>query len=154
MISQIKTGLTMKLKFGDKPYLSWNERIDKSDKFPRNWVTTVDIQAELSDGYILKIPEGTIWDGASIPKWLWWLFKPIDEAAIGDLIHDELWKRKQEQFEHFNYNIHKARKFSDKERLLWRNILAPNKKVKNYITHSVIRLIGGFFYSKQIEIPN
>ena len=81
------------------------------------------------------------------------MFKPIDKAAIGDLIHDELWKQKQGQLEHFEFNIHKAREFADLERLKWRNSLAPNKKIKNYITHYVIRLIGGFFYSKQLEIP-
>ena len=35
-----------------------------------------------------------------------------------------------------------------------RNKLAPNKKLKNYVTHYTIRLLGGFFYSRQIEIPN
>ena len=136
------------------PYIDWNSKITVSKEYPRSWKTIIDIETTLSDGFVLKIPKGTIWDGASIPKWLWWLFKPIDEAAIGDLIHDELWRQKQGQLEYFNFNIHEARKFSDLERLKWRNKLAPKKKIKNYITHFVIRLIGGFFYSKQIKIPN
>ena len=74
-------------------------------------------------------------------------------GVLGDWIHDELWKDKQRQFEHFDYKIFKARKFADEERLRWRNALAPNKKFKNWITHRVIRLIGGVFYSNQLNIP-
>lgn len=144
----------MKLNYLQKPTQDWNERIPKSKEFPRNWRTTVDIEVELSDGYILKIPKGTVWDGASIPTWLWWLLKPIDKGALGDLIHDVLWENKQKQFEYFNYNIFKARKFADDERLKWRTALAPDKKLKNIVTHKVIRWIGGFFYSRQLSIPN
>lgn len=132
---------------------NWNEEIPKSNEFKRNWKTNTALTITLSDGHVITIPKGYIWDGASVPKWLWWLFKPIDEAALGDLIHDYLWGDKQGQFEHFNYNIYKARKFADDERLRWRNFLAPKKKIKNYITHYTIRLIGGFFYSQEIKIP-
>jgi hypothetical protein len=144
----------MKIQYLQKPTQKWTERIPKSKEYPRHWITIVDIEVELSDDYILKIPEGTIWDGASIPKWLWWLLKPIDEGAIGDLIHDELWKDKKAQLAYFGYNIYLARKFADDERKKWRKALAPDKKIKNWITHRVIRLIGGFFYSRQLQIPS
>jgi hypothetical protein len=108
---------------------------------------------ELSDGYILKAPKGIIWDGASIPSWLFWLFKPIDEGAIDDFIHDQLWIDKQGQLKHFDYNIYQARQFADNERVKWRDALAPNKKIKTAITNLVIRAVGGFFYSRQLEIP-
>lgn len=143
----------MTLAFLDLPDGDWTERIPVSEKFPRQWITTADIEIQLSDGYWLFIPIGTVWDGASIPKWLWWLMKPIDEGAIGDLIHDRLWVDKQGQFEHFNFNIYQARKFADNERLKWRRCHAPKKWLKNWITHMVIRAIGGFFYSKQLKIP-
>jgi hypothetical protein len=144
----------MKLKYLQKPTEEWNKRIPKSKEFPRHWITIVDIEVELSDKYVLKIPKGTIWDGASIPTWLWWLFKPIDEGALGDLIHDVLWTRKLQQLVHFGLSIFKARKFADDERLKWRTFLVPMKKIKNCVTHKVIRWIGGFFYSRQLEIPN
>lgn len=142
------------IPFLTKPHKSWNERISESEDFPRHWKTTVGLKIVLSDGYRLKIPKGTIWDGASIPKWLWWLFKPIDNGALGDLIHDELWRQKEKQFKYFGYNVFKARKFADKERLIWRKKLSPKTKIKNAITHIVIRAIGGLFYSKQLEIPS
>ena len=144
----------MRLKYLERPNENWTVRLPKSKKYPRHWVTTVDIDVTLSDGYVLKTPKGHIWNGASIPSWLWWLMKPIDEAAIGDFIHDRLWEEKQAQFEHFNYEIFKARKFADEERLKWRKALAPKKSIKNIVTHKVIRWIGGFFYSKQMKIPN
>jgi hypothetical protein len=144
----------MKLKFLERPTKEWTRRITKSKQYPRHWIVTTDLEITLSDGYLLKIPRGTIWDGASIPSWLWWLFKPIDKGAIGDLIHDELWRQKEGQLKHFNYSIYKARYFADRERLLWRNALAPNKKIKNITTHLVIRLLGGLFYSRQLKIPN
>ena len=121
----------MKLHYLEKPTQIWFEKIPKSTAFPRHWITTVDIEVALSDGYVLKVAKGAIFDGASIPKVLWWLFKPVDKAVLGDWIHDELWKDKQGQLEYFNYQIFEARKFADEERLKWRTALAPKKKIKN-----------------------
>ena len=144
----------MKLKYLEKPQKEFIEKIPESIEYPRHWFFTEDIEVELSDGRTLFIKEGSITDGASIPRWLWWLFKPIDEAFIGDAIHDELWVNKKVELEHFDWNINDARKFADDERLRWRKALAPKKKIKNYLTHWVIRLIGGLYYSKQLKIPN
>ena len=144
----------MKLNYLQKPPEGCNEPLPKSKEYPRHWVTTVDLEIELSDGYILKAPKGTIWDGASIPSWLFWLASPIDEGAIGDFIHDQLWIDKQGQLEYFNFDIYQARKFADNERVLWRNYLAPKKRLKTAVTNFVIRAIGGFFYSRQLKIPN
>ena len=144
----------MKLKYLQKPDREFIEKIPESKEYPRHWFFTEDIEVELSDGRIFVIKEGGITDGASIPKWLWWLFKPIDEAFIGDAIHDELWIHKKGELEHFDYNISKARKFADDERLKWRKAIAPKKWFKNYLTHWTIRLIGGLYYSKQLKIPN
>lgn len=144
----------IQLKFLERIDVSvWNEEISKTKEFPRHWKVKLDLLVELSDGREILIKKGTIWDGASIPKFLWWVFKPIDNGALGDLIHDELWVNKQSELEYFNYNIFEARKFADNERVKWRNSHAPNKKIKTKITNFVIRIIGGFFYSNQIKIP-
>ena len=143
----------MKLHYLEKPTQIWFEKIPKSKEFPRHWITTLDIEVALSDSYVLKVAKGAIFDGASIPKILWWLFKPVDEGVLGDWIHDELWKDKEGQLEHFKYQIFEARKFADEERLKWRTALAPKKKIKNWITHKIIRLVGGVFYSNQLNIP-
>ena len=143
----------MKLNYLQTPAFPWSTKLPKSKEYPRHWITTVDLEITLSDGYILKRPKGTVWDGASIPTWLWWLMKPIDEGAIGDFIHDMLWTDKQKQFEHFDYNIYKSRKFADDERVKWRDELAPKRHLKTKVTHLIIRAIGGLFYSRQIQIP-
>ncbi len=144
----------MKLKYLQRPEYEPIKKIPRSKEHPRHWVFTEDVEIRLSDGRLIVIEEGFIFDGASIPRWLWWLFKPIDEAFIGDAIHDYLWINKKVELEHFRYNINDARRFADDERLRWRRHLAPNKKLKNNITHAVIRVIGGLFYSKQLEIPS
>ena len=142
----------MKLSLYQKPNEVWFEKLPVTKEYPRHWVTIVDIEIELSNGFILKEPKGCIWDGASIPKWLWFLAKPIDDGAIGDFIHDWLWVNKKSQLEWFNYNIYNARSFSDNERYNWRMVLASNLRVKTKITHFVIRKIGGFYYSRQFKI--
>lgn len=144
----------MKLKYLQKPCCKAIKKLPKSGFYPRHWIITEDIEVELSDGRVITIEQGFITDGASIPKWLWWLFKPVDEAWIGDIIHDYLWINKEQELRHFKFHINDARRFADDERLRWRRALAPNKKIKNSITHGVIRLVGGLFYSKQLEIPN
>lgn len=143
----------MKLEYLQRPFSTWTVRIPKSKEHPRSWVTVIDLEITLSDGYVLKKPAGTIWDGASVPVWLWWLLRPIDEGAIGDFIHDMLWFDKEDQLKYFKYNIFDARKFADNERYLWRSSLAKGKRIKNIVTHKFIRWFGGFFYSRQLQIP-
>lgn len=143
----------MRIPYLKKPKGTWFVKVPKSKKYPRHWMTTVELTVVLSDGYELIIKKGTFWDGASVPKWLWWLFKPIDEGALADLIHDELWIQKEEQLKRFDFHIYATRLFADNERLRWRKGHAPSKKVKNFLTNFVIRLIGGFYYSRQMKIP-
>ena len=144
----------MKVPLYTAPAGGWFEKLMTTEEYPRHWVTIVDLEITLSNGYVIRTSKGTIWDGASIPKWAWWIFKPIDEAAIADYLHDCLWVEKKEQLEYFGYNIYLTRLFADTERNNWRKKLAPRKDMKNLITHFVIRKLGGLFYSKEISIPN
>lgn len=144
----------MKLNYLEKPGQNWFRALPKTKEHPRHYETIVDLEITLSNGFILKTKAGDIWDGASVPSWLHWLFKPIDEGALGDYIHDKLWERKKEQLEKFNYNFYKARKFADAERMNYRLDHAPKRKYFNTISNLIIRLIGGLYYSRQIKIPN
>ncbi|WP_440881394.1 DUF1353 domain-containing protein [Tenacibaculum sp. C7A-26P2] len=143
----------IKIKYLENP-VSISLAYLPTGKGERTFETTQDISVILSDGYELHIPKGFKTDLSSVPSWAWSIFKPIDKAFIGDLIHDALWVDKAGQVNHFNNSFYDARKFADEERLRWRKVLAPKKKIKNYLTHYVIRLIGGFMYSKQLKIPN
>lgn len=104
-------------------------------------------------GRNIIVPKGFETDLISVPSWLWSFLKPFDEALKGDIIHDYLWHTRSEEIVLFNGNIFKARKYADELRLEIRKELAPQKKFKNYVTHYFLRLFGGFFYSRQINIP-
>lgn len=122
-------------------------------KSQRRFVTAEKITVELSDGSWLIIEKGFGTDLSSIPGWCWSLFKPIDHGLIGDLIHDKLWREKEIELERFGWSIFATRKFADEERHRWRTSLVPGKWFKNAVTHRVLRLLGGFFYSHQLTIP-
>ena len=123
-----------------------------SESGERAFEVSEDIAVLLTDNRVIIIEKGFRTDLASVPQWLWSIIKPIDKAFMADLIHDKLWVSQFKEIEHFG-GTYQARLFADTERLKWRNALAPNKKVKNYFTHYVIRLLGGFYYSRQIKIP-
>ena len=134
------------------PKKEWCVKLPKSAQYPRHWKTTVDLEITLSDS-VLKIKKGTIWDGGSVPRQLWWLFYKVDIASIYFLIHDELYVNKLQEIKRFETNIFKARKFADEEMNRWANKLSPETKIANAVFFFVIRKIGGFFYSRQIKIP-
>ena len=56
----------MKLNYLEKPDQPWFKKIPKSNEFPRHWITIVDMEVTLSDGYILKVAKGAIFDGAMV----------------------------------------------------------------------------------------
>jgi len=141
------------IKYLDKPKGIYFIRVKGNKDLPRHWAILKELKIELSNGEIITIPKDYIFDGASVPKLLWWLFPPIDSGVMGDLIHDRLWENKKQQLEKYNYNSYKARKFADAERMRWRKGHAKNKVSFNIISNLVIRLIGGFYYSKQLNIP-
>lgn len=120
-------------------------------KGERTFAVAEDIEVELSDGRKVLILKGFRTDLASVPVFLWNVFKPIDKAFIADLTHDYLWDYKLKEIKHFG-GSYEARKFADDERNKWRKKLAPEKKIKNWITHRFIRLFGGFWYSKQLKL--
>lgn len=144
----------MKLAYLEKPKDGWCQKITPSKQYPRHWIVMQNMNITLSDGSIILIPKGFVWDGASIPKWLWWLFNKIDFIAIWFLIHDFVYVDKKAQLERFNYHIFNTRKFADDQILLW----SKNEKIGTRITlcffYLIIRLVGGFFYSRQFKIPN
>ena len=122
-------------------------------KHGRSFVIGKEIPVTLSDGRKIIIPKGFETDLSSIPAWGWSVFKPFDDGLLGDLVHDYLWVCQLSEIEHFGGSF-KARKFADDERTYWRKKLAPNLKIKNYLTHKILRIFGGLFYSRQLNIPN
>ena len=59
---------------------------------PAHWWEPV--RWELLDGVIfggIAAPAGFQFDGASVPRWLWWLWPPMGRYALAALIHDWLY---------------------------------------------------------------
>ena len=142
----------MKVKLFEEPKDVWCAKITVSKKYPRHWITLFDLEVDLSDGSIINIPKGFIWDGASIPKWLWWMFPKIKLNSIVFLIHDFLYVDKKIQLFKHEFHIFEARKFADDEMRLWG--LKHFSKFTIEIFYFVIRKSGGLFYSKQFKLPN
>jgi hypothetical protein len=142
----------IKLDLYQIPKDGWCERITPSKQYPRHWILLEDIEITLSDNSNIAIPKGFIWDGASIPKWLWFMFPNIQLNSIVFLIHDFLYIDKENQLKRFNFNIFDARKFKDNEMKKWGCV--HFSKITITIFHFVIRKIGGFYYSRQFKIPN
>ena len=54
----------------------------------RKWEISENWEFALTNGYIVIIPKGFIFDGASIPRSLWWLLSPTGILFIPGLAHD------------------------------------------------------------------
>ena len=54
----------------------------------REWEVIEDWKYELDDSLIIIIPQGFIFDGASIPRLLWGILAPVGSLLIPGLIHD------------------------------------------------------------------
>lgn len=111
------------------------------------------LAVELSNGEVIVIPKGFIWDLSSVPRFLWALFPPDGDFEIGALIHDFLYiKRKETKFKTFN-----TRKFADKEMLIWSMKVSGTDKISlrnfdNYMRYYVVRLFGGLVWNDKIKI--
>jgi hypothetical protein len=142
----------MKVKLFEEPKDGWCAKITVSKEYPRHWITLEILEVSLSDGSVINIPKGFIWDGASIPKWLWWLFPKIQLSSIVFCIHDFLYSDKKTQLFKHEFHIFEARKFADDELRKWGKVHFYNFTIE--IFYFVIRKSGGLFYSKQFKLPN
>jgi hypothetical protein len=70
-----------------------------------------DLKIQLTDGNIITIPQGFVWDLSSVPRMLWWLLPPDGDFGIAYIIHDYLWVYKHQ----FNY----SQKWTDQEMKRW-----------------------------------
>lgn len=77
-----------------------------------------EIKVELSNKQVICIPKGYVWDLASVPRILWWLFPPDSDAELAFLIHDYLYE-----------NRIIGKEFADNEMLIWSIALNGRKNV-------------------------
>lgn len=100
------------------------------------YMLLADIEIELSNDQVIKIPKGYIWDLASVPRLLWGICPPDSDAELAFLIHDFLYE-----------NQIGSRKWADAEMLLWSKRTNGTNKISirnidNYVRYYAVRLAG------------
>jgi len=93
---------------------------------------------KLSNGDLLAIEKGFIWDKSSVPKLLHWLFAPTGKFEIAALIHDKIYKDLKEKY---------SREFADKEMYKWSKALQGTRKASfrnfdNKFRYKGVRVVG------------
>ena len=94
----------------------------------------------LSNGKLIHVPFGFIWDGSSVPRFAQWLLSTDGDFEIASMIHDYLYENKKE--------VKMSRKMSDDEMLKWSKVLNSTKAMlsfrnfDNYLRYYVVRLFG------------
>lgn len=68
--------------------LSWIDQIKTVWRNPPRFELLQDWIIIFPDGTKVIVPTGFITDGASIPRWLWWLISPFGPLLEGALLHD------------------------------------------------------------------
>ena len=118
-----------KLEAGDVIVQSYVYR-SKHEKF---WKIEKPVEVLLSNGEVIVIPEGFQYDMATVPKWLWSIVRPFNDALMGTLIHDYLYMCQG------NHSMTRAE--ADLEYLKWNNTTNANK-LDNYTRYIFVRLFG------------
>ena len=107
-----------------------------------HYVVLEELTIKLSDESIIKVPKGFVFNGSSSPRFLWWLFPPYGDFFFAAIIHDYLYHIR---FKSDELGIKLAKKFADKEMLIWSNILNNRnfgKKIDNYLRYYAVILFG------------
>lgn len=106
------------------------------------------VKVRLSNGKIIEIEEGFEWDLSSVPRLLSWILLPYGNFLIAALIHDWLYQNSDKiTQEWFLGDSETARKFSDKEMLLWSKAMQGTINISfynidNYLRYYAVRLFG------------
>lgn len=111
-----------------------------SDKSSKYWKIQNPITVQLSNGKIINIPKGFLYDMSTVPKWLWSIVRPFNDGLFGYLIHDRLYVIR-------DHNM--TRLQCDKEMLFWTKITNKNK-FDNYIRYTFVRMFGWLWWKKII----
>ena len=107
---------------------------------------------QLSNGKLITIPKGFVWDLSSVPRFLWSLLPPDGDFEIASLIHDYLYiERKNKTFDWNN------RKFADLEMLKWSEVLSGTEKrswrnFDNRLRYFFVNVFGWFVWNDLIKI--
>lgn len=106
------------------------------------WKVIEPLTIELSTGKIINIPIGFYYDMSTVPKFLWGIVRPFNDALFAYLIHDYLYIHQEK------HNM--TRKEADKEMLYWSNIVNRRNKFDNKMRYFFVRVFGWLYWYKII----
>jgi hypothetical protein len=119
----------------------------------------VTLEIQLSNGINITIPKGFTWDLSSVPRLFWWLFAPDGDFELAYLIHDYLWKNKEEMYELFEYyDIVFDQKFTDDDMLKWAKVTNGTdafwsfRNFDNYARYYGVRGFGWLVWKDIIKL--
>lgn len=108
-----------------------------------NYKLMNDIVVRLSNGKIITIPKGYVWDLASVPRFLWSLVPPDSDAELAFLLHDVLYEK--------NIELGYTQEFCDNEMKLWSEILnGTSKEISLRNLDNTIRFLAVKWFGKKV----
>jgi hypothetical protein len=111
-----------------------------------NYKLINDVVVRLSDGKVITISKGYVWDLASVPRWLWALVPPDSDAELAFVLHDFLYENHIE----LGYD----QEFCDNEMKLWSEILNGTKNISLRNLDNTIRFLAVKWFGKKVFNKN
>jgi hypothetical protein len=123
------------------PYLGGHKKPLKDffKQTRRKFKVLRELQVELSNGEVITIERGFKTDLCSVPRWLWAVASPYNDALLAFVIHDWLY-----------INLYENRYFADKEMLLWCEAINANH-TDNVIRYHAVRWKGESWWQRNEE---
>ena len=118
----------------------------KTGKYIDRWQTQVSFRVVLNDGRRVTVPEGFVYDKASVPSLVWW-YLPRDDKGFTDaaLVHDYLYQSQKIDM------LWITRKDADDVflELMEREDMRWDKR---RLAYRAVRLWGWMYFNKRAEI--
>jgi hypothetical protein len=114
-----------------------NPKVELLPKSTRGRFKTLEhLDHQLINGRQLFVPRGTVSNGASVPRLLWWIYPPYGTYTYPAVIHDFLYEN----------NLY-TRKFADRQFLIDMGRCNTNKFTK-WLFYYIVRIFGSLNWNK------
>jgi len=117
-----------------------NPKVELMPKSSRlRFKTLADISHTLINGRTLWIDKGTVSNGASVPRLLWWIYPPYGTYTYPAVVHDYLYEN----------NLY-SRELADRQFLLDMGKVGTNKFTK-WLFYYIVRIFGKYNWNESTK---
>jgi len=114
-----------------------NPKVELLPKSTRGRFKTLEhLDHQLINGRQLFVPRGTVSNGASVPRLLWWIYPPYGTYTYPAVVHDFLYEN----------NLY-TREFADRQFLIDMGRCNTNKFTK-WLFYYIVRIFGSLNWNK------